>query len=503
MILSRLAVLLLGSSMIFSYSPFDQAWLPFIVLAALLFVLRNRSAKEAWSHGFYFGVGWFGAGLSWIYVSIDQFGGLHPALSIFVLLILFCYLAIYPALALWLWKRSEIKYGRAAIWLLPLFWLISESIRGWFLTGFPWLELGYTQTDSWFGNYAPWVGGAGVTLFMWAVVISAVRWFDDRHWSRATLCALLLALPLLLPWYKTLERTGEEARVLLVQGNISQSLKWNPDQHWPSLMTYLNLSRPHYATHDIVIWPESAVTMPEVYTDDVLANIHDELVYSDTSLITGIIDYRDREYYNSMIVLGMDSPHHVAESYFHGHSNRYQKHHLLPIGEFVPFEDLLRPLAPLFNLPMSSFQRGELLQQDLRGKGFNLNAAICYEIAFPGEVRANLQSTTDFIVTVSNDSWFGASHGPAQHMQIARMRALELGRPLLRATNSGITAIVNEYGQEMARAPQFTATTLSANVAVVRGTTLYQHWGSITTWLTALLIALCGVFGIVKRRQNQ
>ncbi|RUO49553.1 apolipoprotein N-acyltransferase [Pseudidiomarina donghaiensis] len=510
---TRLAALLLGGSLIFSYAPFQQAWLVLPVLVGLLWLTRHASPGAAWRIGYYFGLGWFSAGLSWIYVSIDQFGGLPVPASVGVLAALFLYLSLFPALALYLWKYTERWLGSAAIAMLPLTWLIAESLRGWLFTGFPWLELGYTQTDSWLGNYAPWLGGSGITTVLWAIAICLVVWAQQRQKRFGLTAFVLLVVPFALPWLSPIHNTGEQARVLLVQGNIEQSIKWNPDQHWQSLMTYLDLSRPHYDSHDIIVWPESAVTMPEPYTDDVLTNIHNALVATDTTLITGIIDYQNREYFNTMIVLGQDAPHNIIEPYAHGHTNRYQKHQLLPIGEFVPFEDLLRPLAPLFDLPMSSFSRGDYQQANLRANGFQLAGAICYEIAFPEQVRDNVQTSTDYILTVSNDTWFGASHGPAQHMQIARMRALELGRPLLRATNNGISAVVDAFGNELGRAPQFTATALSTKVDVVTGQTLYHKIGSLGAWLFAGFIALIGLllrlasyfpnFGVVKRKQNQ
>jgi len=220
-------------------------------------------------------------------------------------------------------------------------------------------------------------------------------------------------------------------------------------------------------------------------------------------LITGIIDFRGGQYFNSLIALGQDGADGVEAEYFHGHSNRYQKHQLLPIGEFVPFEDLLRPIAPLFDLPMSSFARGAAVQPNLQAAGRQFAAAICYEIVFPELLRANIDQHTDFILTVSNDTWFGASHGPAQHMQIARMRALEFGRPLLRATNNGISAVVDEQGRELARAEQFVATSISATVPIVSGHTWFHRYGAASAWLLALLFALISVFNVVKRRQNQ
>lgn len=499
----RIIPLLLGASLVLAYAPFNQAWLTIPVLLALLAFSLRHTPRQAFRIGFFFGIGWFAAGLSWIYVSIDRFGGLAPLASIALLLILFAYLSLFPAFALWLWRTLGTRLNAPVLALLPLLWLLAEWLRARLLTGFPWLELGYTQTDSWLGNYAPWLGGVGITLVLWLIVISLYSWWQQRRWYQALAAGVLLVLPFVLPSLHPVQRSADSLKVLLVQGNIDQSIKWNPEQHWPTLLHYLNLSKPHYPSHDLIIWPEAAVTMPEPYTDDVLANIHRATAAEQVALITGIIDFRAGQYFNSLIALGQDGADGVEQDYFHGHSNRYQKHQLLPIGEFVPFEDLLRPIAPLFDLPMSSFARGDRQQANLQAAGHQFAAAICYEIVFPELLQANLGPSTDFILTVSNDTWFGASHGPAQHMQIARMRALEFGRPLLRATNNGISAVVDEFGQELVRAEQFVATTVSAEVPVVTGQTWFHRWGASSAWSLALLFGLISIFNVVKRRQNQ
>ncbi|MDN7127821.1 apolipoprotein N-acyltransferase [Pseudidiomarina sp. 1APR75-33.1] len=501
--LTRLGCILLGLLLVFSYAPFAQAWLTLPVLILLVLLLRDKTPREAWQLGYFFGLGWFTAGLSWIYVSIDTFGGLHPLATVAILLLLYLYLSLFPALAFWAWRWLSTRFHAQAYWTLPLTWLAAETLRGWLFTGFPWLELGYTQTDTWLANYAPWFGGSAITVVLFTVALLSVHWLRQRTWHAPALIAALLLIPLVLPQLTAVSRTSDNVSIALVQGNINQSIKWDPDQHWPNLSRYLDLSRPLYADHDVIIWPESAVTMPEPYTDDILEVIHDEMATTQTAFITGIIDIRKDNYYNSVIALGQDGAQGVAESYQHGHSNRYQKHQLLPIGEFVPFGDLLRPLAPLFNLPMSSFSRGDAVQEPLRAHGWEFSTAICYEIAFPGHVRANMTGSTDFLLTVSNDTWFGRSHGPAQHMQIARMRAIELGRPLIRATNSGITAMVDEHGDWLARAPQFESTTLSAKVPLVSGITPYYLWGAYGTWLLAVLIAILGVLPVVNRRQKK
>lgn len=176
-----------------------------------------------------------------------------------------------------------------------------------------------------------------------------------------------------------------------------------------------------------------------------------------------------------MIVLGKKQKN-DEQGYFYNHSNRYSKNHLLPIGEFVPFQEFLRPIAPLFNLPQSSFSRGGYIQKNLVANGIQLLPLLCFEIAFPHQLSANLTAKTDILLTVSNDAWFGESHGPHQHMEIARMRALEFGKPLLRSTNNGITAVVDHKGNFIARIPQFKEAVLTTEVALVSGKTPYSQW---------------------------
>lgn len=501
--LLRSVAVLLGASLVFSYAPFGYAWWVPLVLLALLWLSAEQSPRWAWRIGFYFGLGWFGAGLSWIYVSIDRFGGLPVVASVALLLLLFSYLSLFPALALALWRWLAQRLGGAALGVLPLCWLLAEWLRGTLFTGFPWLDLGYTQTDSHLGWYAAWLGVSGITLVLWLLASCLYSMLWQRQRAAGLAAIALLSAPFALAQLQPLQARDEQLQVLLVQGNIDQSIKWQPEQHWPTLLRYLELSEPQYASHDIIIWPEAAVTMPEPYTTDVLSNIHRSAAAAEIALITGIIDLSATRYYNSMIVLGQDGADGVTQDYFHGHANRYRKHQLLPIGEFVPLEHWLRPLAPLFDLPMSSFARGDLVQPNLAAAGYQLLPAICYEIAFPQQLRANFTATTDLILTVSNDTWFGRSHGPAQHMQIARMRALELGRPLLRATNSGLTAVVDAYGQTLAQAPDFETTTLSVRVPLVQGTTWFVRYGSWPLWCFASLIALLSIFHVVKRRQNQ
>jgi apolipoprotein N-acyltransferase len=212
--------------------------------------------------------------------------------------------------------------------------------------------------------------------------------------------------------------------------------------------------------------------------------------FNDSAIITGILNYKfdTKAYFNSLVVLGKKESSDETGHYQYEHTNRYYKNHLLPIGEFVPLGELLRKIAPIFNLQYSSFTRGDYIQPNLIAKGYNLLPLICFEIAFPEQLAANFTNGTDILLTVSNDSWFGNSHGPHQHLEIARMRALEFGRPLLRATNNGVTAIVDHQGNVQAKLPQFTEAVLKAKIKLVKGRTFYsQHWQLVQWFLPCFL----------------
>jgi len=217
-------------------------------------------------------------------------------------------------------------------------------------------------------------------------------------------------------------------------------------------------------------------------------------------VVTGILKYKTNgDAYNGMVVLGRQHQAQTQGDYSYGSKNRYQKHHLLPIGEFVPFESVLRTLAPFFDLPMSSFSRGDWQQPNLQANGYWLLPALCFEIAFPRQLLANFTERTDFLLTVSNDAWFGDSIGPHQHLEIAKMRALELGRPLLRATNNGITAAIGADGSELGRLPQFEAGVLTVDVPLSWGVTPYSQIGDTPLTLLSLLLMV----GMLWRTRQQ
>lgn len=483
--------LLLGLCLVFCYAPFSYYGLIAIILPAWLYTLQGKAPKAAAKHGFIFAFGWFAAGISWVHVSIDQFGGLPLPISLLLMLMLCMYLALFLAFACYLAARLSIN-KQLNLWLLLPTWLLIEFLRGVLLTGFPWLTIGYTQIDSPLAAFAPVIGEKGLSALVILLSITLVYIIKNKQrYLHSTLIILVAICAVSLNKMNWVAPTGKSVKTAIVQGNIKQELKWSPEQTWPTMLTYLDLTRKNYPA-EIIIWPESAITAvePSNQAQDFLDIAQSSAVLNNSAIISGIIDYdiNQQYYYNNLIVLGKYNQNDKLGGYRYNNANRYSKNHLLPIGEFVPFAQWLRPLAPFFNLPMSSFSRGDYIQNNLIANGYQLLPLICFEVAFAEQLSANFSNQTDILLTVSNDAWFGNSHGPHQHLEIVRMRALEFGRPFLRATNNGITAAVNHNGEIIKQIPQFEEAVLSTQVPLVKGITPYAGYTRIIDFAIPLLL---------------
>lgn len=506
--LTLFALFIAGLLNVFAYAPYHYWAVAPITLTLLLTLLAYAtSPKDGAKMGFVYAFGWFASGISWVHVAIADFGGFPAIISVALMTLLDSYLALFPALACYL----ALRYFRSRLLLafVPL-WLVCEFLRGWLLTGFPWLSLGYTQTQGPLSGFAPIIGEFGLQALIVAAsaLISHViiQFKASKPPPRPMVFAIVSgfsALFLTALWLQNQTwhtPTGRDVTVSLIQGNIEQSIKWQPENEQPTMERYLSLSKPTLGASDIVIWPEAAIPRLEVLANDFLRDLDNIAAMTNTAIITGIVDYQPETNlaFNNMIVLGHKNQGDDFGHYKYLHNNRFSKHHLLPIGEFVPFESVLRKLGPLFDLPMSSFSRGAYQQDNLIANGINISPAICFEVAFSDQVRSNLyqgENESHFILTLSNDAWFGDSHGPWQHLQIAQMRALEFAKPVIRVTNNGVTAVIDEFGAVTEQLPQFEESTLTTQLALSRSETFYYRFGNLPVWI---FIVLTLIFAIKK-----
>ncbi len=485
------AAFLAGAACTLAFAPYD-IWI--ILPLAFAFSLRQSaslSPESGFGYWLSFGFGYFAVGISWVHVSMAEYGGIPLGASLFLTALLALVQALFPAFAGYLSRK--IAGSKPGIFhtllLFPALWTGFEWLRGLGAYGFPWLWAGYSQTEGPLAPLAPSIGALGLSYVLMLISGCVALALQRKLLPLLLLFPLIAAATRLSPSLSDIHQDGKSFKLAMVQGNIPQSTKWRPEALWPTLMKYMDLTRENFDA-DVIIWPEAAVPAPQIDPNvaQFLAGADQAANLNDSAIITGIIGLRNSEFFNQMIVLGNSRTKKQSHGdYKADGTNRYKKHHLLPVGEFVPLQDLLRPVAPLFNLPMSSFTRGPYVQPDLRALGFRFTTAICYEIAFPEQVRANLKTDSDVLLTVSNDAWFGTSIGPLQHMQIAQMRALELGRPLIRATNNGVTAVVNEHGKITGRLPQFETGVLRADIRPVKGETLFYRLGQ------SPVLILCGV----------
>lgn len=480
--------LLAGSLLPLAFAPLNLWPLALLCPAVLALLTRHQSSRFSLLLGFVFGLGFFGVGASWVYVSIHQYGAasvpLAALLTVLFVTLLSAIFSLPFGLLGWLKNLSLVGHFCAFCAL----WVIGEWLRSWLFTGFPWLLIGYTQLSTPLSGWAPVAGIFAVSLLTVAFSCSLGLLLVTRGWNARLLTLLLLAAICGsgLYWQQQhwTQADGPVIEVALVQPNIAQQNKWKPEYLRPSLEHLQSLSLPAWEA-DWIIWPEAAIPMLYHNALPFLEQMNYRATATESAFITGILyDDRDAEgqpqIFNSLVGLGLAS-------------GNYHKTRLVPFGEYVPLENWLRGLIEFFNLPTSIITSGPQQQPGLQVGRYRLAAAICYEIVYPDLVARNSHNSAA-IVTVSNDAWFGHSWGPLQHLQMAQMRALETGRYVIRATNNGISAIIQPDGSLMARSVQFESDMIAAEINPVSGDTPFMRHGSepLLVALFALLTAIAG-----------
>lgn len=477
----RILLALVGGALCpLAYAPLG--WWPVAFLAPAVLVYLVADSERGWALPAYaWGVGWFAAGGFWVYHSVMFYGGGLWAAIVFCIVLALLF-GLIPLLAVGLWRVLRPRHEALALMVaLPLAWVLVEWIRGWLFTGITWLQLGYTQTDTWLNGFAPVIGSLGISLLV-AVGAGALAWAARRPGQQRILpvaagVALVFVAGLLLRQADWTATAGEPLSAVLLQGNISQDVKWDPEYREFIMDRYRRLTSEHWGA-DLVVWPETAVPMYQSRASaEYLSPLADEAAFHGTDLLLGLptFDESSRRAYNSVMALGEQV-------------GFYHKRHLVPFGEYVPFREYLGGLLDVFGAPMGDFSSGTS-GGTLRAGGQIAAISICYEVIFPRLMATALPEAT-YLVNVSNDGWFGRTIGPHQHLQMARMRAMEFRRPLLRSTNTGITAAVDESGRITERAPQFRPASLTATIQPRQGATPYLRW------LNTPVVGVC-VIGLI------
>lgn len=469
-----------GILMAFSFSPFDWWPLGIGAIVLLLYAIDKATIKQVVACHYVFALGLFSVGISWLYVSINTYGGASPALAVVLVLLFVVFWSLTFIPQAWLYARFIRQWRYGMVLGFSIIWVLGEWFRGWFLTGFPWFYLGYSHLQSPLASFAPVAGVLAVSL---AACLLATSLFCLLVKRRKRYGALSLGVFLVALGVAKLEfvTPGKTIQVAAVQGNIDQHSKWQRSMVMPIANHYRQLTEAVWGV-DLVVWPEAAITVLHSDANPLLAPLRQLSQAQDTTLLTGIPDRDDQgRFLNSAVVIG-SAP------------GQYVKQRLVPFGEYVPFESYLRGLITFFDLPMSRNVAGSPGQTPLMAGDISLSVSICYEVVYPELVRSNAPDP-GLLVTISNDTWFGRSSGPDQHMQIASMRALENGRYLLRATNNGITALVDHKGRIVNQLPRDTAAVMSVEVPIMQGLTPYHRFGQIPLLIgMGLLLAGLGLF---------
>ena len=489
--------LVAGASITLALAPFNF-WIFSLIAPAILSLLIDKlNAKRCLLISWIFGFGMYLAGASWVYVSIHDFGFASVPLALTLTAIFVFGLGFVFSIPFYFFRKVFRSSIVGSTFVFAAMWVLGEWIRSWLFTGFPWLYLGYAHIDTAISGWAPILGVYGATFFsvLTGTLIAQfllIHLNNKKTYRENKTTLAFLVIPIfywvigfalsLVSW--TQIDKDNELKVALIQPNIPLQQKWDPDFRQPTLNILAKLSEPHWDS-DIIIFPEAAI--PIMYHDakDVLSNLDSHAKMNRSAIITGILydDPTPGVYYNSIVGLG------EAQGI-------YFKQRLVPFGEYVPFEKYLRGLIRFFDLPNSVIFAGPPNQKGLTTATYNISPYICYEIVYPDLVAKN-SGDSGIFVTISNDAWFGTSIGPIQHFQMAQMRALENGRYVLRATNTGVSGVISHKGKVVMQMEPFVESSSNSIAYKTDGKTPYTMFGSLP-----ILIICAGILVVVLIQQR-
>ncbi|WP_076592390.1 apolipoprotein N-acyltransferase [Herminiimonas arsenitoxidans] len=490
---AAIAALFAGALNVFAFAPFGF-WQVQIIALALLFylILQAPSVKSSVLTGWAYGFGWFGCCIYWLYISMHQYGGMPAPIAALAVILLAAFLGLLPALATGLAARFQrgrvIPSWIMLLLVLPALWMFSEWLRGWVFTGFPWAISGYAHTNSPLAGYAPLIGVYGVG-WLAALLAACLVLLPNKKFA-FPLFIVILAAGLGLKTVSWTTPNGQDISVRLLQGNVPQEIKFDAEQINATLTLYEDMIRA--APADLIATPETALPLlAHQLPADYLPRLAEFSTASNSHLVIGIpISDGPQQYANSVIGITPTPASGTAPKLY-----RYDKHHLVPFGEFIPLG--FRWFVDMMHIPLGDFSRGDALQAPFAVKDQWVLPNICYEDLFGEEIAGQLRASdaagapvATLLLNVSNIAWFGDSIALPQHLQISQMRAIETGRPMLRATNTGATAIIGPDGKVLSQLKPFERGVLTASVQGYHGITPYVAIGNVFIVLLAFALLL-------------
>lgn len=522
-----LLALISGLSLPFAFSPFDIWPLAFVSLGLLFLLVLDVPARLAARIGWVYALPYFAIGVHWVYNSLHDFGAAAPPVAVFMTVLFVLVMTLFPAIACYFFSRlgaqpvandragdesskspglHSTRSVRAAL-LFAALWTLTELVRGSLFGGFPWLLVGYSQTDSVFRAFAPVLGvyGVGFLLVMSAALMASIldslfrrnrqnrdRLFVPHLFNRAasavTVALVVVAALLLLP-VEFASPKDNTLRFRMVQGNIPQELKFSRERLIESLNIYTSLSEQDVEGVDIVVWPETAIPTTFANVEEALTPFVSRMTQKNVEVLSGGFHRDGDNTYNAFRQLGGDKA-------------LYTKRHLVPFGEYMPFRFLLDFVSRFVIIPMSDLSRGGGPRELMPIKGESLGLSICYEDVFGEEMAESFPGAT-ILVNISNDAWFGDMPAPQQHQQIARMRALEFQRPLLRVTNTGISSAINEKGKIMTSIAHSTTGFEDVDITPHTGVTPYAKLKNWPVFLVSLCLLIAGIVATRSRAARE
>lgn len=475
-----------------AFAPFSVWPLSIFALGYLFYCWQNLSAKQSAWLGFLFGLGTFGTGISWMYVSISTFGGMPALLAGFCIFVLVVLLSLYLAVTGYIQTLLAVNSVMRLLIVIPVLWILFEWLRGWLFTGLPWLLLGYSYIDTPLAGYAS-IGGVYFVGFIAASIIALLVYcIQKRRFIALIPIFVLVAAGFGLKSLSFTQAKDKPVHVAIVQNNVSLGLKWDAARAQAIVSDYLTVSQ-QIQDADLIVWPEAAVPF---YADQLPASFWQQLQSNSADFLFGVL-YRENSaqnapYYNSVAAVSKDDP-----------ISFYKKQQLVPFGEYFPLQFILKPFIEMLHIPMSDFNAWKQVQQPVSVAGGKFAVSICYEDAFP-QVWRNQVKTAGALFNVSEDIWFGDSLAPHQRLQMARFRSLETQKPMVRSANNGLSAIIDKKGNVVELAPQFERNVVRGSFRFYQGMTPYVAFGNkLVIGLLSFILLFSVLLGLLIKRPNK